>query len=149
MGLTKITSIDFEESVIKKMTNREKPITYQVMDMLNMSFENGSFDYAIDKGTLDALCSDNTPETMAKVVKYFNEVVRVINTKGGTYICVSLLQDFILDALINFFCKGIGNEHFNDNIIDFRIQRLDKRAKKGDDREQSNFVPFYITIKRT
>lgn len=121
MGLTKITSIDFEESVIKKMQHREKPIDYQVMDMLNMTFEDGSYDYAIDKGTLDALCSDKSPETAAKVVQYFNEVVRVINAKGGTYICVSLLQDFILDALISFFCKGVGNKHFNENLIDFRI----------------------------
>lgn len=86
-----------------------------------MTFEDGTFDYAIDKGTLDAVCTDTSPETLEKVQKYFNEVLRVINAKGGTYICVSLLQDFILDALINFFCKGVGNNHYNSNIIDFRI----------------------------
>lgn len=121
MGLTKITSIDFEESVIKKMIHREKPIEYQVMDMLNMTFENGSWDYALDKGSLDALCADATPETASKVVQYFNEVIRVLNPKGGTYICVSLLQDFVLDALITFFGKGVGNKHFEENLIDFRI----------------------------
>jgi len=68
MGIDKITSIDFEESVIRKMQNRGKSIDYQVMDVLNMSFEDGSYDYAIDKGTLDALCSDQSPETAAKVV---------------------------------------------------------------------------------
>jgi len=91
MGITKITSIDFEESVIKKMNHREKPIDYKVMDMLNMSFENGVYDYAVDKGTLDALCADKTSETARKVIQYFNEVIRVLNVKGGTYICVSLL----------------------------------------------------------
>lgn len=121
MGVKKITSIDFEETVIKKMNNREVPINYQVMDMLNMSFEDGSFDYAIDKGTLDAICADNTPETATKVVQYFNEVLRVINPKGGTFVCVSLLQDFILDALISFFSKGLGNNRYTENIIDFRI----------------------------
>lgn len=121
MGLTKITSIDFEESVIKKMIHREKPIDYQVMDMLNMSFEDGAWDFAIDKGSLDALCADATPETASKVVQYFNEVIRVLNVKGGTYICVSLLQDFVLDALISFFGKGVGNKHFEENLIDFRI----------------------------
>lgn len=121
MGINKITSIDFEETVIKKMIHRERPINYQTMDMLNMTYADGEFDYAIDKGTLDALCADKTPETAGKVVKYLNEVVRVINAKGGTYICVSLLQDFVLEALVSFFCKGVGNTHFNQNLIDFRI----------------------------
>ena len=121
MGIKKITSIDFEETVIKRMINREVPIEYKVMDMLNMTFEDSTFDYAIDKGTLDAICADNTPETTAKVAQYLNEILRVINAKGGMYICVSLLQDFVLDALISFFNKGVGNKYFNENIIDFRI----------------------------
>jgi hypothetical protein len=75
--------------------------------------------------------------------------VRVLNAKGGTYIAVSLLQDFVLDALLSYFNKGIGNKYFSENIIDFRIQRLDKRAKKGEDRGLFNFLPFFITIKRT
>ena len=91
MGINKITSIDFEETVIKKMNNREVPIEYKVMDMLNMTFDDGAFNYAIDKGSLDALCSDKSPETASKVVKYLNEVVRVLDPKGGIYICVSLL----------------------------------------------------------
>ena len=68
LGIKNITSIDFEETVIKKMKNREQPIDYQVMDILNMTFADSSFDFAIDKGTLDALCSDSTPDTAAKVV---------------------------------------------------------------------------------
>lgn len=113
-----------------------------------MTFEDGTFDYAIDKGTLDALCADNTPETANKVVQYFNEVLRVLNPKGGTYVCVSLLQDFILDALVSFFNKGIGNKRYTENIIDFRIQKLEKKLAKGE-ADNSNFIPFFITIKRT
>lgn len=106
-----VTSIDFEENVIKKMKNRDaQKVDYIVMDALNMTFEPSSFDYAIDKGTLDALCSDKAPETATRVVQYLNQVVRVLNTKGGTFICVSLLQDFVLDALVNFFSKGLGND---------------------------------------
>lgn len=87
-----VKSIDFEENVIKKMNNRAvENVDYQVMDATSMTFEDASFDYAIDKGTLDALCADRTPETATKVVNYLNEVVRVLNTKGGTFICVSLL----------------------------------------------------------
>lgn len=45
--------------------NKEKkknlPIEYKVMDMLDMKeIEAGSFDYVIDKGSLDALCSDTS-----------------------------------------------------------------------------------------
>jgi hypothetical protein len=75
-------------------------------------------------------------------------VQRVISTKGGTYICVSLLQDFVLEALTAFFCKGVGNKSFTANITDFRIQKLDKHLKKSE-KEKSNYLPFFITIKRT
>ena len=105
-----VISIDFEENVIKKMNNRgAEHVEYKVMDVTKMTFEDSSFDYAIDKGTLDALCSDRSPETASRVVDYLNEIVRVLNTKGGTYICVSLLQDFVLDALVTIFSKGVGS----------------------------------------
>jgi Methyltransferase domain len=145
----KVTSIDFEENVIKKMNHRGYAgVDYQVMDALNMTFEPESFNYAIDKGTLDALCADRTPETASRVVAYFNQVVKTLNAKGGTYICVSLLQDFVLDALITFFSKGIGNDHAEENIFEFRIQKIEKIAQKTgpDGREM---LPFFITIKRT
>lgn len=131
--MEKITSIDFEEQVIKRMTNRGVPVDYKVMDMLNMTFEAGSFDVAIDKGTLDSLCVDKSPETGKRVIQYFNEVIRVLNPKGGTYVCVSLLQDFVLDALLAFFSRGIGNSHFSDNIVDFRIQKVEKIIQKSED----------------
>lgn len=105
-----VTSIDFEETVIKKMNNRgAENVEYKVMDVTKMTFWDNSFDYAIDKGTLDALCSDRSPDTASRVVEYLNEVVRVLGAKGGTYICVSLLQDFVLDALVCFFAKGVGS----------------------------------------
>jgi hypothetical protein len=42
LGIKKITSIDFEENVIKKMINRGvSEIEYKVMDFLNNTFEEG------------------------------------------------------------------------------------------------------------
>lgn len=150
MGFNKaITSIDFEENVVKKMSNRGvEGVQYQVMDALHMTFEDQSFDYAIDKGTLDALCADRTPETATKVVDYFNEVVRVLNGKGGTYIVVSLLQDFVLDAIVSFFNKGLGNAHPDENIFEVRIQKVEKVAHKVNP-DGSTLLPFFITVKRT
>lgn len=147
LKINKITSIDFEENVIKKMNNRGVPIDYQVMDMLNMTFEAGSFDYVIDKGTLDALCADRSPETASKVVAYFNEVMKVLNPKGGVYVCVSLLQDFVLDALITYFSKSAGNNFANDNIFEFRIQKIEKVTHKTSDGQ--SLLPFFVTVKRT
>ena len=64
LGLKKdIVSIDFEEAVIKRMKNKGVAgVEYLVMDATAMSFDSGSFDYAIDKSTLDALCSDKSHE---------------------------------------------------------------------------------------
>lgn len=104
------------------MKNRgNDSVEYLVMDVLNTTFENGTFNCAVDKGTLDALCSDRSPETAERVIKYFNEIVRVLNPQGGTYICISLLQDFVLDALVSYFNTGIGNAFSADNTFDFRI----------------------------
>lgn len=123
LGLKKdIVSIDFEEAVIKRMKNKGVAgVEYLVMDATAMSFDSGSFDYAIDKGTLDALCSDKSPETASRVIAYFNEIVRVLSPKGGVYIGVSLLQDFVLDSLVSFFQMGMGNTHSETNTFDFRI----------------------------
>ena len=150
LGLKKdVVSIDFEEAVIKKMKNRGTPgVEYMVMDATAMSFDSGSFEYAVDKGTLDALCADKTPETAAKVAAYFNEVVRVLSIKGGVYVCVSLLQDFVLDALVSFFQKGMGNSHAETNTFDFRIQKIEKLVHKVNP-DGTQLIPFYVTIKRT
>ena len=45
------------------------------MDMLNMEgVADGEFNYVLDKGSLDALLSEPTPETEAKAKKYFKEI---------------------------------------------------------------------------
>jgi hypothetical protein len=75
-------------------------------------------------------------------------VLRVLNEKGGTYVCISLLQDFLFEGLLNFFCHGTGNSHFRENILDFRIQRIEKPTTVHTDGSQS-FLPFFVTIKRT
>lgn len=144
-----ITSIDYEEKVIKKMQNRGVPIDYKCMDMMNMDgIADGSVDFIFDKGSLDALCCDREAETQLKVHKYLNEVLRVLAVKGGTFICVSLLQDFLFDGMINFFCHGTGNNYYRENILDFRVQRIEKPTHLHTDGSQS-FLPFFVTVKRT
>lgn len=75
LGLPNIIAVDYEAGVIKKMKEKQTKVDYRVIDMLNMSeIEDGSIDYVVDKGTLDALCSDESQETKEKVVKYFSEI---------------------------------------------------------------------------
>lgn len=91
-------------------------VNYQVMDMLNMKFEDNSQDIVIDKGSFDALCCDKSDETREKTFKYLNEICRVLASKdesnedkAGSFIVVSLLQDFLMKILLEFFVDGKGN----------------------------------------
>ena len=68
LSIEKMTAIDFEEQVIKRMIHRGTPVDYKVMDMLKMTFEDGSFDNVIDKGSLDSLCVDKTADTAKRVI---------------------------------------------------------------------------------
>jgi len=53
----------------------------------------------------------------------------------------------VLDALISFFSSGLGNDHYLDNIFEFRIQKIEKIAKMN--AQGQSLLPFFITIKRT
>lgn len=58
----------------------------------------------LDKGTLDALMSDKSEETLAKARALFAEVARLLRT-GGRYVCISLLQEHIAVALFEYFLE--------------------------------------------
>lgn len=58
--------------------------------------ETGSFDYVLDKGSYDAICCDKKEETKVVCDKYLDEVTRVLAKPNGAFLCVSLLQEFVL-----------------------------------------------------
>mmetsp|Transcript_38708 Transcript_38708/g.28062 ORF Transcript_38708/g.28062 Transcript_38708/m.28062 type:complete len:133 (-) Transcript_38708:1629-2027(-) len=112
LGFSNILSTDFEPEIIQKMNERGvKGLKYEVSDSTNMKdqYTDNSFTTIIDKGTFDAICIDATKETKEKCNKYLNELVRVSMAKGGQIIIVSLLQDFVLNNLIEFFVRGQSN----------------------------------------
>ena len=111
------------------------------MDFLNLQFSDQEFDLVIDKGSFDALCCDQTEETQKQVLKYLQEVTRVIKS-GGSYMCISLLQDFVLQALLNFFTDGKENPLFDSNSFSFHIRKVDKVCTL----ESSRFQPFLVTV---
>jgi len=62
-GFKNIDAIDFAPSVIERMSEKhaeaKEGLRYQVLDMMNMNcFENETFDYVIDKATMDAIVTD-------------------------------------------------------------------------------------------
>ena len=67
-----------------------------------MTFPELSFDIVFDKGTLDALFSDTSLQTIQSIHKMFNEISRVTKV-GGRYLCVSLAQPHIINEVLDFF----------------------------------------------
>ena len=62
----------------------------------------GSIDFVLDKGTYDALCSDTKKATKELVKKYLLGVEHVLSA-NGSFLLVSLLQDFVFEELLNFY----------------------------------------------
>ena len=69
-----------------------------------MTYDEGSFSIAVDKGTLDALAVDQEETTLATVNAMFVEVSRVLRL-GGRYVIISLLQDQVIQALAKHFAR--------------------------------------------
>lgn len=105
-GYHQNTSIDISEVAIKKMiskykcNNRRQEMTFEVMDIFNMNYEDEQFNTVIDKGTLDALSSDNLD-----LPKMFDEIGRVLKPLGR-YICVTLLQENVLRRFLAHFTQS-------------------------------------------
>lgn len=109
VGYTNLYNIDISDTVIKQMVAKnhlKRPdMTFVVMDTTALTYENDSFDCILDKGTLDAIFTDESSETLLKVRKMFSEVSRVLKV-GGRYICISLVQEHILKELLQWFSEG-------------------------------------------
>ena len=74
MNQTKVTSCDFVAEIVSKMNERGvSGVTYEEMDFLNMTYEDNTYDVVIDKGSFDAICLDNDPESEQKYTKYLSE----------------------------------------------------------------------------
>ena len=61
-------------------------------------FDAGAFDLVVDKGGLDALMGEDTPEAAAAGARLLAEVQRLAAPAGGAYACVTLAQAHVLRA---------------------------------------------------
>lgn len=109
VGYQSIDNIDISEIVIRQMGSRNKQkrpkMTFAAMDVQRMDYGDSTYDCVIDKGTLDALLTDEEDATVEKVDKMFAEITRVLKT-SGRYLCVSLAQAHILQKLLRAFESG-------------------------------------------
>ena len=91
----KVDAVDYEQNTIDKM-EETKPdglaLNYKYGDVTNLSDTGaGQYNYAVDKGTFDAIAVDDSEETVKKCQKYFNEMIRVIKKDRGYFFIISLL----------------------------------------------------------
>lgn len=92
-GWKNIVNVDYSETVIKSMIKKSismPDMEWVVTDILrlNDSFEPETFDYAIDKGTLDALLTEKhdpwnpEQELIAKIKIYLTQIAQSLKPNG-------------------------------------------------------------------
>ncbi|XP_040840189.1 eEF1A lysine and N-terminal methyltransferase isoform X2 [Ochotona curzoniae] len=108
VGYQDIVSIDISESAIKQMrernATRRPQMSFLRMDMTQMDFPSASFQVVLDKGTLDAVLTDEGEKTLQQVDRMLAEVGRVLQV-GGRYLCISLAQAHILKKAVGYFSR--------------------------------------------
>ena len=101
-GWKHIVNVDFSSVVIEMMKKRtiEMPsMKWIVADIFHLDqiFSKESFDYAIDKGTLDAILTqkhdpwDPEPEIISQIQSYINQVAATLKT-GAKFIHITFSQ---------------------------------------------------------
>ncbi|XP_052782902.1 EEF1A lysine methyltransferase 4-like [Mya arenaria] len=99
-GFKHITNTDFSPVVIEKMAEKHKDLTemsWQVMDMCDISFPAESFDIVLEKGTLDAVMVherdpwNTSQETLDLIDSVLQQVERVLKP-GGKFISITFAQ---------------------------------------------------------
>ncbi|XP_028386463.1 eEF1A lysine and N-terminal methyltransferase isoform X1 [Phyllostomus discolor] len=108
VGYQDIVNIDISEVVIKQMKERNaarRPqMSFLKMDMTQMEFPDASFQVVLDKGTLDAVLTDEEEKTLRQVDRMLAEVGRVLQV-GGRYLCISLAQAHVLKKAVGHFSR--------------------------------------------
>ena len=144
-GYETITNMDISFSVVKSMEEEYKEkcpnMNFKVLDVRSMpEVESDSYDWVIDKGTLDTvLCGFasgvNSKETLA-------EINRVL-VNGGVYICISYGTE---EERRPYFEKS-----------DFKLQNVHSIAKQtistssivdNADKDPKNFHYIYVMRKK-
>jgi len=102
VGYTDQVSIDVSSKVIDQMKRQRPEMKFCLQDVTDMKgfADDGSFNVALDKGTLDAMFTDESDAD--NVDKMFAELDRVLKL-GGRYVTITLLQPHILEHIVPYF----------------------------------------------
>uniref|UniRef100_A0A8C2XRH9 eEF1A lysine and N-terminal methyltransferase n=1 Tax=Cyclopterus lumpus TaxID=8103 RepID=A0A8C2XRH9_CYCLU len=105
VGYKRLTNIDISETVVTHMNQRNaerRPgLTFQQVDATQTPYEEASYQAALDKGTLDAVASE---EEGALARSMLTEVGRVLGV-GGRYVCVTLAQESVVKLAVEHFVQ--------------------------------------------
>ncbi|CAN9500634.1 unnamed protein product [Ophioblennius macclurei] len=105
VGYKHLTNIDISETVVTHMNQRNatrRPgLTFQQVDATQTPYEDATYQAALDKGTLDAIASE---EEGALARNMLTEVGRVLSV-GGRYVCVTLAQESVIKLAVEHFVK--------------------------------------------
>ncbi|KAM9386170.1 eEF1A lysine and N-terminal methyltransferase [Pholidichthys leucotaenia] len=105
VGYEHLTNIDISETAVNHMNQRNaerRPgLTFHQVDATQTPYEDGSYQTALDKGTLDAMASE---EEGALAKKMLSEVGRVLSV-GGRYVCVTLAQESVIKLAVEHFVE--------------------------------------------
>ncbi|XP_066480188.1 eEF1A lysine and N-terminal methyltransferase [Tiliqua scincoides] len=138
VGYQDIANVDISEAVITQMRERSARIrpkmSYLVMDVLQMDFPDERFQVVLDKGTLDALLTDQEEAALSRARRMFSEVGRVLQF-GGRYVCVSLAQAHVLKAAVDYF--------FQEGWM-IRIHQLS--SNRGDASKGKFALPIFVYV---
>ncbi len=134
VGYHQLTNIDISETVVSHMNQRNaerRPdLSFQQLDATQTGFESGSFQAALDKGTLDAMASE---EDGALASRMLGEVGRVLAV-GGRYVCVTLAQEHVIKLAVEHFAQGWA----------VRIHCLSQQQKEESD--SSFALPVFVLV---
>ncbi|KAI0282987.1 S-adenosyl-L-methionine-dependent methyltransferase [Russula brevipes] len=100
-GYKNIVNVDYSPVVIERMAERNlsRPeMQWLEMDIRELSFDDGTFDVAIDKGTMDAMMTakgdvwDPPQQVIDDCSKEVDEVLRVLRKSRGTFLYLTFGQ---------------------------------------------------------
>ncbi|EAR93350.1 UbiE/COQ5 family methyltransferase (macronuclear) [Tetrahymena thermophila SB210] len=84
-GYINIVSTDISDVVIQQMKEQtqKKNMIFEVQDCTNLTYQDQTFDFVFDKGTLDALSCDKEEQSVNKML---SEMMRVCKPQGSVII---------------------------------------------------------------
>ncbi|XP_063702286.1 eEF1A lysine and N-terminal methyltransferase homolog [Culicoides brevitarsis] len=141
VGIKKIVNVDISATVINQMlkANRSRSeMQWLQGDVTQMKeFNEETFSVVLDKGTLDALMTDDSAEVLNRVSAYLSEMSRVLKI-GGRFICVSLLQPHILKLLLATLPA---------NNFMFRVVRcVEAERKTAETSSDGTSMPVFVVV---